>query len=280
MAVSVWNSACASLRFGVTSCLGTCFLSDFTHEQQFEVLRGLFPFHAFPYKDILQDTLWAVHSLHSKCFLAPAHLREAVGSRPDLSFCVNSYGRCTIIANGREAEWKKISSVEEQERIVFGSFGACESEKLRAPNLPCHCAGSSVGIFLLSWITQLAAALSAIPFHPSFLLKKVLINISYRISKQSTCKLFYISSSTFQIWNISLPLIQKCLRNWIFMHSQFYNVDFKRESEERWDNGLCAEQKGAFHKARMCFLFTAADQCRDKAWLCKRTRSTQAISWL
>lgn len=72
MAVSVWNSACASIRFGVTSCLGTCFLSDFTHEQQLEVLRGLLPFHVFPYKDILQGTLWAVHSLHSECFLAPS----------------------------------------------------------------------------------------------------------------------------------------------------------------------------------------------------------------
>lgn len=75
MAVSVWNSACASIRFGVTSCLGTVpvILSDFTHEQQLEVLRELFPFLVFPLQICSAGhSLWAVHSLHGKCFPSPS----------------------------------------------------------------------------------------------------------------------------------------------------------------------------------------------------------------
>lgn len=157
---------------------------------------------------------------------------------------------------GERGESKKISSVGEQEWIIFGSFGARECEKLRAPNLPCRCAGSSVGISLPSWITQHAAALSAIPFHPSFLLKKVLINISYCISKQSTCKLFYISPSTFQIhlkyFTSSYSKISEKLN--IYPWPDF-TVWTSKGREERGETMGCVQSKGVRSTKPGCVSF-------------------------
>lgn len=154
MAVSVWNSACASIRFGVTSCLGTVpvILSDFTHEQQLEVLRELFPFLVFPYKYVLQDTHFGqfIHYT-ANAFHLPAHLREAVGFWPALSFCVNSRGRCAVMS-----VWGERGKMEEI--IICGGTGMYHSWIIwclwrwkirRAPNLAYHRVGSSVGIFCL-----------------------------------------------------------------------------------------------------------------------------------
>ena len=145
--------------------------SDFTHEQQLEVLRGLFPFLVFPYKYILQDAYFG-QSIHytANAFYLPAHLCQAAGSWPDLSFCIDSYRVCAIIAYMGETEENII--VEEQEYIIRGSFSACEGEKLRAPNLAYHCVGSSVAIFLPSQIAQCAVVSTSILSDPSVLPKR------------------------------------------------------------------------------------------------------------
>lgn len=98
---------------------------------------------------------------------------------------------------GERGEWKKISSVEEQDR--FWIIWCLWKWKIESTKSTLSLCWELCRHFLAFMDNSACCSFVRYPFSPIISPKKVLINISYCISKQSTCKLFYISSSTFQI---------------------------------------------------------------------------------
>lgn len=148
--------------------------------------------------------------------------------------------------------WKKISSVEEQEYIILGSFSACESEKL-CWELCRH--------FLPFTNSCMCCSVDQYPFSPVSSPKKVQINISYCISKQSTYKPFIsIHPHSKSGWNLSLPFIQKCSRN-IYPQPDFTVWTSKRGRETM---GFAQSERVQTTKPGCVSFLNAADRWRLK----------------
>lgn len=163
MAVSMWNSACASIRFGVTSCLGTCYSHEFYTWAAAWSIKGTVSISCFPLRIYSGGhLLGAVCSMHSKCFLSPSPplpggrllarfvlLHWLVGEMCNYSI----YG-----GDGRKYHLWRSKNISFLDHLVL----------VKVKNY----VGSSVGIFFPSQIAACAVVLTSIPSYPSVLPKK------------------------------------------------------------------------------------------------------------
>lgn len=163
MAVSMRNSACASVRFGVTSCPGTCYSHGFYTWAAAWSIKGTVSISCSPLRIYSAGHLLrAVHSIHSKCFLSPSP--PLPGCRLLARFVLLhwlvwemcNYSICG--GDGRKYHLQRSKNISFLDHLVL----------VKVKN----CVGSSVGSFFPSQTAACAVVLTSNPSHPSVLPKR------------------------------------------------------------------------------------------------------------
>lgn len=238
MTVSVWNSVCASIRFSVTSCLGTCYPLWFYTWAAIWSIKGVVSISCFPLQIYSAGYLLrAVHSLHGKCFPSPSSPLSGcrlLARFVLLHWLVREICYYSIYGgDGRKYHLCRSRDISFFDHVVLVKV------KNRARNLAL--CWELCRHFVAFTASSVCYSVNQYPFSAISSPEKVQISISCCISKQSTCKLFIsINPHSRSVWNLSLPFIQKCLRNEILIHNQLLQCRLhKGEKREVRQYMLC-----------------------------------------